>query len=177
METMNSPFANIYLDILAHIQDQVKDISQVAQDVGQLEGYVRRPQLAFPCVLIDFQNWNFTNLAENAQLAEGDVLIKLAFTPYQNEDSLTEEQWRKLALEYYELEYALNKALHGFAPNDNCGYLTRAGADRENRLGIRIRHLRYRLEFEDYSAQPQKEDTINRPAISIANDHIDQTSP
>lgn len=153
---MNSKFAKTYLSIMRRIEKLLPEIAHVAQDHGQLEGYVRRPELAFPAVLIDFQGWTYTNLSDNVQMAEGDVLIKLAFAQYQDEDNLTEKYWRKKALEYYELEHSLNNILHGWAPLHSSGYLTRTNADKENRPSMRIRHLRYRLEFEDYSAQPEK---------------------
>lgn len=175
---MNSPFANIYLDIMNRIQNTVPEIAHVAQDHGQLEGYVRRPNLAFPAVLIDFQGWTFSNLSDSAQMGEGDVIIKLAFTPYQDDDNLTEDEWRKLALEYYELEWKLNNALHCWSPNDNCGYLTRTNADKENRPGIRIRPLKYRLELEDYSTKPTTTMTPTPiPVISTSDEDILLTNP
>lgn len=151
---MNSPFANVYLSIMKRIETEIPEIVHVAQDQGQLEGYVRRPNLAFPCVLIDFQSWTFSNMSDSAQIGEGDVVIKLAFAQYGEEDNLTEEHWRKIALEYYEIEYKLNKFLHGWSPSDYTGQLTRTHADKENRPALRIRPIRYRLELEDYTAKP-----------------------
>ncbi|MCO5229593.1 MAG: hypothetical protein M9958_00415 [Chitinophagales bacterium] len=151
---MNSPFANIYLSIMKRIETEIPEIVHVAQDHGQLEGYVRRPSLAFPCVLIDFQTWTFSNMSDAVQIAEGDVVIKLAFAQVADEDNLTEEYWRKIALEYYEIECKLNQFLHGWSPTDNTGTLTRTHADKENRPALRIRTFRYRLEFEDYGARP-----------------------
>lgn len=152
---MNSPFANTFLAIQAQIQTQIPEIQFIEHDFGQLDDYSNgRPPVAFPCVLIDFQNWSFENLGNNAQRAEGDVIIKLGYAKHGDTHQATPEQWREAAFSYYEIEWKLNKSLHGYTPGDNYGYLTRTGEVKENRpLYVRVKTITYRLAFEDYSAQ------------------------
>lgn len=152
---MDSPFANIFLAIQERIDTEVPEIKYIDQNFGQLEGYTDRPSVAFPCILTDFEGWTFENLGTLAQKAEGDVVIKLGFASYRNTSNVTTETYRKLALAYYEIEWKLHKALHGWSPGDDLGTLTRIANLGENRpMGVRVRTLRYRLGFEDYSTKP-----------------------
>lgn len=166
---MNSPFANIFSALQQRIITQVPEIIFIEHDFGQLEDYSNgRPPVAFPCALIDFQNWTFENMGENAQRAEGDVVIKLGYAKHGQTHNATPNQWREAAMEYYETEWKLNKALHGYTPGNDYGYLTRTTETKENRpLGVRIKTITYRLAFEDYSAMPDQE-MIAKPPFEKA---------
>lgn len=166
---MNSPFANIYLAIMQRIETTVAEIKYIDHDLGQLDDYTNgRPPVAFPCALIDFQNFTFENMSDNTQRAEGDVVIKLAFAQHGQTHNAKPQQWKELALHYYDIEWQLNKALHGWTPGDDFGYLTRITATKENRpLAVRLRTLTYRLSFEDYSTQPDT-NTMTKPPLEIS---------
>jgi len=149
---MDSPFAHLLLALQERIGQLVTDIRWIDQDMGQLEHYAERPPVAWPCVLIDLDGWTFTNLGQQAQTAEGDVVVRLAFAPmsYANQLSPVKE----LALRYYETEFQLHKALHGWGPAGFAS-LTRLSADTEKRNdAIRVRIIRYHTAFEDYSTLP-----------------------
>ncbi|MBA3901486.1 MAG: hypothetical protein H0X62_14995 [Bacteroidetes bacterium] len=164
---MNSPFAKIYLALMDRIKLKVPAIIHIDHDLGQLEGASARPSVAFPCVLTDFDQWQFENMGVNAQTAQGDVIVKLAFAQFGNSSGDMPEQWKKEALKYYDLEWDLHKALQGWSPGEDYGYLTRTNVSTENRApGIRIRTMRYRLEFEDYSAKPTQT-TMQTPELDL----------
>lgn len=153
---MNSPFANLFLAIQQRIQASVTDITYIDQDLGQLKNNDKpsfRPAVSWPCVLIDFDDFSFQNLAENVQTTEGTVVIKLGFAPFSSSGQATPDTYREKAIGYYDLEWNLNKVLHGWAPGDDYGYLVRSTAITEKRTDtIRVREIRYRITFEDYSA-------------------------
>jgi len=152
---MNNQFARIFLAIQERIEQTVSEIKHIDHDLGQLEGYSNRPEVAFPCILTDFDQWQFENLGANSQQAQGDVIIKLAFAQVADSSNLTQLVWRNKALEYYDIEWKLHKALQGWSPAGDIGYLTRTSVTTENRpMGVRIRTLRYRLEFEDFDTKP-----------------------
>lgn len=165
---MNSPFANIFLALQERIITQVPEIVFIEHDFGQLEDYSNgKPPVAFPCALIDFQNWTFENMGNSTQRAEGDVVIKLGYAKHGQTHNATPSQWREAALEYYEIEWKLNKHLHTFAPGEDCGYLTRTGEVKENRpLGVRIKTITYRLAYEDYSAMTEQV-MIDKPPLEV----------
>lgn len=160
--SLNSPFAKAFLATMARIQDQVTAIKHIDQDMGQLDGNSSRPAVAFPCILMDFQNFQYSNIQKGAQVCEGDVIIKLAFAQFTPSSDKVDDVYREIALEYYDIEWELNKALHAWSPGDEFGYYTRTGVVAQNIAeGIRVRTLTYRLEFEDYSTQVN--DTVVYP--------------
>ena len=68
--TVQSFFALFLLAIQDRIKTKVPSIAWTDQDLGQLEEETERPSVAFPCVLIDFQNTNYSELHEGVQWAE-----------------------------------------------------------------------------------------------------------
>jgi hypothetical protein len=176
---MNNTFAEIYLAIMARIIALVPDIKYVDHNLGQLEGYSSRPEVALPCALVDFDQWNFTNLGENSQAAEGDVVVRIAFAQYGHTNNLSPEQWRLMALKYYEIEYAVNIALHGWSPKEDVGYLTRTATTSENLpQAVRVRTIRYRLAFEDYQTKPEQFTTpIPNFEASTQNEDTEPVTP
>ncbi|HXS38321.1 MAG TPA: hypothetical protein VN721_16585 [Flavipsychrobacter sp.] len=155
---MNSPFANIYLAIQQQIQtavlnpDNTPMIPSIDQDLGQLDYYKVRPSVSFPCILIDFSNWRFSNMSENAQLAEGDVILRLGFQPFSGSGQETPEAYREKSINYYDIEWAIHQALQGWSPGDDYGVLVRKCVETEKRKDpFRVRVITYSLKFDDYS--------------------------
>lgn len=150
---MNSPFSKCYLAIMDRLLEQVPALRYIDQDLGQLQGYTNRPDVAFPCALIDFTGWNYENMGDLQQMAEGNVMINLGFAIHSASNNLTPEVWRKLPLDYYEIEWAIHKALQGWSPGDEFGLMMRNSTTGGNSpMKVRVRPLSYRLSFEDYSA-------------------------
>jgi len=167
--SLNSPFALIFKAISARILSEVPAIKYVDMDLGQLEGNSIRVAVAFPCALIKFQAWSFTNLGTNSQVGEGNVVIKLGFAQFSKSDNYTDPLWVEFALEYYELEWAINKALHGWSPEQFAGMLTRTAADSQNLPNaIMANPVVYRLEIEDHSTKPL-DTIITAPAPVITS--------
>jgi len=165
-----NPWKKLFLAIMARIESAVPEIRHIDQDLGQLEGNSSRPEVGFPCVLVDFDQWALTNIGKLEQLAEGDVVIKLAHAQYTPTGNAIDPVYRDEALKYYEHEWNLNKALHGWSPGDEFGVLTRTGITTQNRApGIRVRTIRYRLEFEDRST--------TRPITKVPKPPFERTEP
>lgn len=153
---MNSPFAQLFLALQAHIKNNVTSISYLAQDTGQLS-VKGRPPVTFPCVLIDFDKFTFSNVGEGVQTACGEVVLKLGFAPLSPTAHSTPDEFKDLALGYYDLEWALHKALHCWSANDSFGCMIRSSADTQTRTdGYRVREMRYSVTFDDYSTRPNQ---------------------
>lgn len=123
--------------------------------MGQLSAKARLP-VSWPCVLIDFDDFQFDNLSENVQMARGRVVVRLGFNPHSGTGKDTPADYRAAALAYYDLEWTLHKALQGWSPDgDEYGHLMRASAATQRRQdGCRVRELSYCISFDDYSAKP-----------------------
>ena len=149
---MSSPFTTIYKAIRTKILADMPEVKHVNLDYGQLKTYDGRPSVQFPCVLIDFIGWQFSNIGENAQIAEGQVVITVGFAQYTRTDGIATDSMLERGLEYMEIEQAMCEQFHGWAPGDGFGYLIRQAATTVNLPnGIRTRVVSFVLEFEDYS--------------------------
>jgi hypothetical protein len=159
---MNSPFANIFLAMQSHIKTDAAFIKHIDQDFGQLKA--PRPAVSWPCVLIDFEDFSFSALAENVQQATGIVVVRLAFPPYSSTSSATPAQYTEAALSYYDMEWQLHKLLQGWQPSNASGKLDRANTATQKRNdNYRVRELRYKLAFDDYSTR----NTISYAPVSL----------
>lgn len=153
---MNSPFATLFLALQQHIHDSMPAIRHIDQNLGQLS-IAGRPPVSWPCALIDFDDFSFSDLAANVQLANGAVVISLGFAPYSASSQASPLPVVQQALAYYDLEWALHKVLQGWSPGSDFGSLNRISAVTLNRTdGYRVRELRYAVAFHDYSAMPQQ---------------------
>jgi len=151
---MNSPFAVIYQAIQARITAQVPALANfIDLDYGQLEAR-ERPAVTFPGVLIDFPEWDFSDLSNLAQEGDGYITIKLFTNPYSSSEAHTPTTFLQDAISILDLEYDLNIALHGWSPADGIAPMGRVKAGSDNRRpGMKVRILRYSCNFQDYSAQ------------------------
>ena len=166
---MNSPFANIFLALQRHIQVNLPAISYIDQDLGQLKPATRPPVL-WPCMLIDFEDFNFENMGDNVQIATGTVVLTLGFAPHNSTSNNTPPLFLQRAISYYDTEWALHKLVHGWSPGHDYGCLIRTSAITQKRTdSYRVRELRYSLTFEDYSTKPQIQYT---PATLVVTEQI-----
>jgi hypothetical protein len=149
---MNAPFANIFLAIQSHIAGNMHEISHIAHDLGQLS-VKGRPPVSWPCVLIDFEDFSFSNLGEHIQSALGTVVVRLGFAPHSGTGKDTPNEYKERALMYYDMAWELHKLLHGWSPNEQTmGAMIRTSVTTQRRSdSYRVRELRYAIAFEDYS--------------------------
>lgn len=151
---MTSPFSTLLIALQDRIKTEIPDIRWIDQDLGQLESYGDRPAVSWPCALIDFTNFRYEDASDLIQFAEGTVTIRLAFPPFSNTNSLTPTNFKEKALQFYDIEWAIYKALHGWKP-DGYGYMSRTNVSTEKRNDIiRVRQISFSITFEDYNAQP-----------------------
>lgn len=167
---MNSPFARLFLALQERIAQQVPDIKHIAQDMGQLSAK-SRPPVSWPCLLIDFDDFHYDNLAENVQIAKGTVKLRLGFSPHSATGKDMPADYREAALAYYDIEWDVHKALQGWSPDgEEYGHLMRATAATQRRQdGYRVREISYTISFDDYSARPGVHFEV---ATLVVNEHI-----
>ena len=176
---MNSPFANIFLDLQNRITAQVPAVIFIDMDYGQLETK-GRPSVAFPCILLDFKSWKFQELSLKAQTGDGIICVKIATDPYSSTSNITPETYKEAALSILDLEWQIYRALEGYKPVvavDNTNTPTqaahpmvRASIETDNRRpGLKVRELYFTTAFTDYSAKLQ---TTLAPATPVIADTI-----
>ncbi len=173
---MQNPIANLFLALqsaIANLQDPSGNpyFRIVDQDLGQLEQ--ERPPVSWPVVLIDMDSLHFKPIGQNAQTGEGTIILRLGFPPYSSASSLTPQEYKELALYYYDLEQILYQALHGIPPDtwqlqpsftpteawaDYFGAMMRQSVKTERRNDtLRVRIITYTIGLEDYTATKQQQ--------------------
>lgn len=173
---MNSPFSKLYLAILDRLESQVKALKYIEQNFGQLQGYSNRPAVAFPCALIDFGKFDFDEIGNLYQIAEGYVIINLGFALYNSSSNITPAEFRKEPLMHYEIEWQIHKALHGWSPGAEFGKLTRTSVTSVNTpMAVRTRPIVFKLSFEDYSVDMGLE-TANVDELELSTTIVDNHS-
>ncbi len=166
---MNSPFANIFLALQQRIAKEMPGINYIDQDLGQLRTN-NRPPVSWPCVLIDFEDFDFDNLGENVQTAKGTVVLRLGFAPHSNSSHTTPAPYIEQAIGFYDIEWDLHKAIQGWATGVDYGSLARTSTTTQKRTdNYRVRELRYSIAFEDYSTKWQQQ---YAPATLVVTNEI-----
>lgn len=111
---MTSYFSQLYLDMQARIKEQVPEIQWIEQDFGQDVYDKWRPNVAFPAVLIDFSNTEYENISFGLQTAVVTISVRLLVAPFEQSYEAAPIKVRKEALNYFDLEQKLVKALQGW---------------------------------------------------------------
>ncbi len=174
---MNSPIAELFLHIQAKIATLTTSIDGVDQpcfryidqDLGQLEGSSGRYAVSWPCALIDIDDFIYTAISHNCQLASGKVIIRIGFPPLSGSHGSAPEEYRERAIFYYELEHILHHTLHGWKPANEYaadaiplplqgfGVLNRIASKTARRKdNVRVREVTYAIAFEDYTTAPPR---------------------
>lgn len=158
---MDSFFARLFLEIQKKIQTQVPDICFVEQNFGQYGFEDYRAMVSFPALLIDFPNTSYSALQGDIQLGFATINIVLLFAPFSQSYNKAPETVKEKALEYYEIEYKVYKALQGWY-TDFCTPLVRTDARSQNRneIGLRIRELNFTTEFQDWSLDNEQTENV-----------------
>lgn len=165
---MTSFFAQLLLKLQAHITAQVPEIKWIDQDLGQLEDYDIRPAVAWPCVLIDFGTTNYDEMPGNVQWGNATITMRLAFPSFSPAQAGAPQSVKEMALQYYELEQLLYKAIQGWDADGLIQPATRITMATERREGdtFRVRVLVFNTVFMDDSASNQYAE-VPRPDLNF----------
>jgi len=171
---MDNFFGTLFLDLSTFLKAEVPELRWIDQDFGQLEVFEYRPDVAFPCVLIDFPQAQFSNLSELSQLGDILISVRLGFAPFAQSHHGAPLNVREKALEYYTLEQKVYEKVQGWH-NDHCQPLNRTNSQTEQRVsasgsqdasGLRVRVLLFTTSFEDHSAA-MKYTKAPKPALEV----------
>lgn len=166
---LQSPFSKLLQQIKNRIIDQVPEIRYINQELGQLEE--ARPPVTYPCVLIDMDEFEFTEAGnEPKQMADGFVVIRLALPSYSSSSNLAPDAVFEKAMDYYELEYKMYSALHNWAPTGFSRMLRKKTSTEKREDNKRVRVMPFAINFEDSGAK--KTYTIRATPDPVINGEI-----
>lgn len=166
---LESPFANLYESVAERIKTKVPGIKYIDQDLGQLENYGLRPAVSFPCVLTDSDEFEYSDAGNEAiQLADGFLIIRLGIPAWSSSAKFSPAGVREKALEYFEVEQQIVKALHHWAPTGFSKLQRRKARTEKREDDIRVRIIVFAVQFSDMSCVPVRT-TIPRPGLKIGD--------
>jgi hypothetical protein len=154
---LQSPFANLYESVMARIKEKVPAIKYIDQDMGQLENYGLRPAVGFPCLLIDTDEFEFSEQGNDSrQLGDGFIIIRMGVPAWSSSSGFTPAAIREKALQYYEIENEIFKALHRWSPDGFNRLLRRKVRTEKRDDEIRVRIIAFQVLYTDESAVKNK---------------------
>jgi hypothetical protein len=163
-------FAQLFLDMQQQIAT-IPEVKWIDQDYTQLETYQDgyRPSVLFPCVLIDFDEWQWEDQGKGIQYGEGLISVRIGFPPYTPTNALAPSPQREAALQHFEIERIVYEKLHGWS-NGTFGKLQRrlSGTEKRND-NIRVRYMKFTSAVKDASAKPATS-SVPRPDAVIGED-------
>jgi len=132
---------------------QVSALQFIDFDMGQIDlPEDERPAINFPCALIDINFPTTEDIADDTQLVNAVVSIRIADQVQGTTDSITAALQRDAALGYLDLVDSVYKALQAYETSEfsNFSRVSQQGAIRAD--GIREVTINLNTTFEDLSA-------------------------
>lgn len=162
---MKSLFSQLFLALQEHIKTTVPSVRWIDQDLGQLESYEIKPAVAWPCLLIDFNQTSYDQMQQNRQLGNITFTLRLGFDVWSQSASTAPLEVRQKALEYYELEQEIYEAVQGFDAGGLMQDCTRVNIATERREGdnFRVRVMTFTSMTEDSSAMKTRTKAAKPP--------------
>lgn len=156
---MTNYFGELFLQLQTKIKATCPEIRWIDQDFGQLEEFEIRPEVSFPCVLIDFSEANYEEIATLAQIGNITISFRLGFAPFSHSSNITPLDVKQKALDYYRLEQKLYECLQGFETEFSQGLIRTRAYSEKRQDALRVRVLQFTTSYEDLSAfaQPNKQ--------------------
>jgi hypothetical protein len=170
---MDSFFAQVLVKLQDRIKEFVPEIRYIDQDLGQLEWYQDRPAVSFPCVLIDFNNTTYDQMQLDQQWGNASFTLRLGFPQYSSSNNLVPDTVKEKALQYYEIENRLYKAVQGYDADGLMQPCTRVNAASERREedNFRVRVLTFTTTFQDDEAVSELT-VVSRPDLEIEEEQV-----
>jgi hypothetical protein len=150
---VTSPNAQLFLAVQERLKEKATGVNWVDQNFGQLDNFDIKPAVNFPCALIDITGLQYEDLTNGAQKANGRIVITIGTTPFTNSSAVTPVSQREKAIQYYEIEHAVHKALHNWVPVPGFEKLLRRNMDKQEREdAIRERVVVFDCGYRDCGA-------------------------
>lgn len=124
------------------IAAEVPEIRWVDFDLGQLDQ--EQPPVSWPCVLVGFDDSEFTDLSGNTQQGSWVIDLRVGFKLHERTHSHGAASYRAEALAHLDVVHKLHLAMQT-ASAECITDMTRTGIGKEKRADYRVYVLRYRV--------------------------------
>lgn len=138
----------IILGIMHRIAEEMPELSLIDEDYGQLETEEDTYPVTFPCALISNMSIEWTTTKALCQRGKAEITTRLAIDCY-DDTHLGSSQEHAIA-ERQRMAMKLDRALHGFQPQQNTGILLRTKTTQYAiRGGIKVYEITFTLSMHD----------------------------
>lgn len=147
---LKNAYSRLITAICDHLAEQVKALRWIDQYHGQDMTDVR-PALAYPAVLIDFDQSTYDETGQYSQFCAATLSVRLVLDNFSMSAQKSPQKAREAAMRCYELEDEVVNALHGWTPDEDFVQpLVRTQDRSENRddIGLRIRVITFTTAWE-----------------------------
>jgi hypothetical protein len=169
---LQSPHALLHQAIIERLKSKAPVLRYIDADLGQIDNYDMKPPVSYPfCLIVIADEADYSDAGANTQVAEEIITLRVGMVKYTDSNNLVPANIRKNALQYYEVERAVAKALHNWQPQ-NFSKLSRIKGGKENREDDSlVRVLRFKYSYTDdltldagtIVAKPQLKINITKP--------------
>lgn len=153
--------------IKERISEKIDSVRYIDEDWGQLDYYAPDHPVKWPCVLIDISQVRWSNQGKHLQTGIAEVAITVADMKLSNTNRQAPAGQSKAAGHIFDLLQQVFASLHGWAPNQSVGPLTRTLTRKISRDdGIRQFEVVFAAQITDQDAiissvdYPMTEDKI-----------------
>lgn len=158
-KTITQQTDDAFASIIPFVQEKLQEIQEleyVDEDWGQLDYYSPHPPVKFPCVLIDIQNANFSNIGkdrkktpQNRQMAEVVVSLMIANLRLTNTSGKAPQSQKTNARSIQPLIEQVHQKVQGLS-NEQMSSLIRIARNRiKNDDGVQMYEVKYKCRLSN----------------------------
>lgn len=144
MKHLNSFNAQHFIALQDYIKATIPSIQWIDQDMRQ-DTAEPRPSLAYPALLVDYADTQFSEASATTLVAESTIRMRLIDAPASQSYADAPLSVRADALEFYELEHEIIDALHGWTPSEDIAQplIIKSATTERSDPALRIRALTF----------------------------------
>ena len=161
------PLANMFTKLVLRLKSEVQELRYIDADLGQLDHYDIRPAVAWPCCLIDLDEFKFIETGNKLrQIGDGFITLRIGLVRFSESNNLVADNVRLNALRFYSIENKINQAIHGWEDEGFSRLLRRFAGTERRTDDIRVRVVKYAVTYND-NVHPSVI-TVPRPEAQIS---------
>lgn len=156
----------LFNNLQKHIKEGLTALQWVDENYGQLQTQEDTYPVVFPCVLINLQNVQWSELEGKSQIGIVTVVLTLAIDCYH--DTQYGSGQEAYSAERMALNHELHTLVQGFIAADHCGMLTRQSSRNYSLPGaIKAYESTYTCSVKDMITPEYTQIARPKPTITI----------
>jgi hypothetical protein len=156
---------HIFTAVQDRISSTVPDVKWVDYDFGQLDNFSMRPPVLFPCVLIDIELPECSDMGQLQQSCKCNVTLRVAFEQPGQTNNKVSQRIKDNALAIFRILDQIHSSLHGFAGEGFNALLMRSILTEKREDPLKVLSVRFETSYITRKEKKWKE-VIITPVIT-----------